>query len=176
VAAWITCWPAGVVPNALLLKGEHLLPQIFTKSEAQAYAKRQQQRFDLCQFFDYTRKVTCAFNSSGTAEIQISNAADFECFGYNIEFTAGTSGAIDVLSVKMRQARGNRQWSNDFVPVASIATPGVRNVTTPVPRFGYRYFPGFLPAKDVLSIDWQNSDTALAVEMEITMCGLLIFR
>lgn len=152
------------------------LPNITTLSESVAYRARLQKQFDLCQFFEFTSRWTATKAATGRQEIIIGNEADFQVLGYNIEFGLGTSSAIDVVSLQLSQDRGNRQWSNDKIPIYSIATPGPRVVAAPPSRYGFRFFPGFAPANDKIKIDWENSDTTTDVEVIFTLSGFLLFK
>lgn len=130
---------------------------------------------DYFQYFSYPVRLTAAANSTGRIQVPIGSNADFQVLGYNISHSAGTAGAIDVVSLKFSQSNGNRKWSNDFENLANIATPGVRNTANPVPRYGMRHFPGFVPANDVISIDWANTDASTAVVVDIEIVGILWF-
>lgn len=121
--------------------------------------------------FTFPVRIVCAANSKGSVTIPISSNADFEQEGYNISYSLGTGGAIDVVKLKFSQTNGNRKWSSDYENIVNIATPGPRVPTSPVPRNGLRQFQAYIPANDQIQIDWDNSDAAAAVTVDISFKG-----
>lgn len=143
-----------------------------SRAEMLAHASKLAKSFGLCQMFDYNRTFTATASSSNTEEIPIGAGSSFQILGYNIEYNKSADGTEGV-SLKFSQEYGNRVWSNGFLPIKSIAVPGVRDPSVPLPRFGYRQFQGYAPANDKIKIDWNNT-LAEDIEVSITVIGFLL--
>jgi len=122
--------------------------------------------------YDFTRRFTCLAGQAGTAEIPMPSEGDFEVMGYNIEYQVEDGGA-ETIFIRMRQQDGGRAWSNDYLPVRSIATPGAIVPGQPGIRYGMRHFVSYVPKNDVLSIDWDNRNGAEDLEVQITFTGFI---
>lgn len=120
--------------------------------------------------YDYTRRIVCLAGQQGSAEIPMPSEGDYQVMGYNIEYQVQQDGA-ETLFLRFRQQDGARAWSNDLLPVRSIATPGARIAGQPGIRYGYRNFVAYVPKNDLLTIDWDNSDGAEDLELWITLTG-----
>jgi hypothetical protein len=129
---------------------------------------KQDQKFR--RSYDYTRRIVCLAGQQGTAEIPMPSEGDFQVLGYNLEYEVQPNG-LESLFIRMRQQDGSRAWSNDLLPVRSIATPGARIAGQPGIRYGYRQFVAYIPKNDLLTIDWDNSDGLVDLEMWITFTG-----
>ena len=126
----------------------------------------------LTQAFSFTGRVTAKAASTTIMTIPIPDGADFQQLGYNIEYQEAADKK-EYLRLKFSQKVGNRTWSNDFEPIKSIATPGVRSAT-PIPRYGFRVFPLRIKAKDQITIQVENA-AAEDLQVCITLIGNLWF-
>lgn len=142
-----------------------------TKEQLKTHFQKMREISQIVNDFTFPIRVSCTANSKGSVTIPISSNADFELEGYNISYSLGTNGAIDVVKLKFSQTNGNRKWSSDYENISCIATPGPRVVTNPVPRTGLRQFYAYIPANDQITIDWDNSDAAAAVTVDISFKG-----
>lgn len=122
--------------------------------------------------YDFTRRFTAQAGLRGTAEIPMPSEGDFEVAGYNIEYQVQNNGQESIF-LRFRQQDGGRAWSNDFIPVRSIATPGARVPGQPGIRYGFRNFVTYIPQNDVLSIDWDNTTGAEDLEVIVTFTGFI---
>lgn len=129
------------------------------------FQKDLQESHKIAPQFDFARRILAAPGQS-THEIPIPAGYDFEMIGYNIDYDQDP-GLGEVLSVKLSQSQGGRKWSNDFLSIKSIATPGVRGIgVPPVPRYGFRAFHAYLPQNDKIIIEIDNA-TQLAATLEV---------
>jgi hypothetical protein len=132
--------------------------------------KAQNQNF--CRQYDFTRRFVALAGQQGTAQVPMPSEGDFEAVGYNIEYEVQNNGE-ESLFLRFRQQDGGRAWSNDFVPIRSIATPGARVANQPGIRYGYRNFVSYIPMNDVLSIDYDNRTGAEDLEVLVTFTGYI---
>jgi hypothetical protein len=119
--------------------------------------------------YDYTRRFTCGANAQGTVEIPMPSEGDFEIAGYNIEYQLQISG-VESLFLRFHQQDGGKNWSNDLLPIRSIATPGAIIANQPGIRYGMRQFAAFVRRNDKIAIDWQNT-SAEALQVQVTFSG-----
>ena len=122
--------------------------------------------------YDFTRRVVCAAGSSGTAQINMPSEGDFQITGYNAEYTLQTDKA-ETLFVRFKQQEGGKAWSNDLIPLRSIATPGRRDIAYPGIRYGMRQFGAFVRANDSIAIEWDNRAGTEQVEFFVTFTGFI---
>ncbi len=142
---------------------------------ARAKVKNLESQSAFEQAFEYPLKLVCTKGSSGKSTIPIGASAHFQMFGYNISYTPGTDGALDKVSLQFGQNTKNRKWSTGKVNIHNIAVPGIRNATNPVSRYGFRSFPGLIPANDTVTVEWTNTDVTTDIEVDITLVGLQLF-
>lgn len=125
--------------------------------------------------FDFTRRMIATASTTTTFQIPVPAGYDFESLGYNIDYAHPVAGLTEHLFIKFSQEQGNRKWSNDFLPIKSIATPGVRGplVTAPVARYGFRAFHAYMPQNDKIIIEILNT-AAEDLEVNVTFIGNLL--
>lgn len=143
---------------------------ITTKEEAARFRSQLAQQSTVCQPFSFTLEVNAKASSNTVGVLPIPDGADFQMQGYNMEYDEAADKK-EHLKVQFRQKVGNRAWSNDFEPVKSIATPGVRSAT-PVPRYGYRQFAGLVKANDQIVMEVTNS-AAEDLKVLVVFTGVL---
>ena len=155
-----------------------MLPKIVTIEDVRKYRANSTEQQKNFQYFEYPLTLLCVKGSSGRSEIPISQAGDFELLGYNISYSLGTANAIDSIKIRFGQTTGNRKWSSDFVSLVNIAVPGPRVPGAPVPRYGMRLFPVWVPRADSITVEWQsleNASTGVDITVDIAMCGIIHF-
>lgn len=149
---------------------------LISKDQVLTHAAQLKQQSILTQTFSYVRRfVAKKGGRPETFEIPIGSGADFQGLGYNIEYAKASDDA-EHLWVKFSQEVGNRKWSNDYEPLNSIATPGVRNQANPPSRYGYRVFPFFAKENDKIKIEAINNSADDDLEIVVTMIGVLLFK
>jgi hypothetical protein len=151
------------------------ISNIVTKEQARAYVANRNTQATLCQAFDFEREFSVPANTTQTFEIPIGNEGDLEILGYNIEYDKASDDK-EKLYLQFSQERGNRKWSNDRLPIRNIATPGVRDLTNPPARYGFRQFMGWAPANDKIKIEAVNTSTTEALRVCVTLHGILWFK
>lgn len=146
---------------------------IRTREQAIQFRKDMDEQAKLSQTFTFTVTVQAKPAATTVANMPIPAGADFQMLGYNGEYDAAPDGK-EYLRILFRQKVGNRVWSNDPEPVASILTPGMRN-SLPRPRYGYRHFPGRLCANDLITMEVTNAHPTETLEVVVSFIGVLWF-
>lgn len=143
-------------------------------AQLKIFQKDLQEKARIAPAFDFCRRIEAPFGQS-THEIPIPAGYDFEMLGYNIDYEQDPAGG-EVLSIRLSQSQGGRKWSNDFIPVKSIATPGVHGVgVAPIPRYGFRAFHAYLPQNDKIIIEIENtSPGASTIDINFVFTGNLL--
>lgn len=147
---------------------------VTTKAQSVKFQDEMAEQAKLNQSFVYTLTINAKANATTSANLPIADGADFQVLGYNGEYD-DTTDHSEALSVRFSQKTGNRQWSNDFEPLKSICTPGVRSATNSHARYGYRQFPGLLRANDQLIAQVVNT-SAQDLQVVFTFVGVLWFK
>ena len=124
--------------------------------------------------YDFVRTFTAAAGQQGAAEIPMPSEGDYQILGYNVAYTAQTNGSHP-LAIRFRQQDGGKSWSNDFIPVRAIATPGVIATGTAAGgvRYGYREFVAFVRKNDKITIEWDNRAGAQDIVCSVVFTGYL---
>ena len=124
--------------------------------------------------YDFVRTFTATAGQQGAAEIPMPSEGDFQILGYNAVYSAQTDGS-DPLAIRFRQQDGGKSWSNDFIPIRAIATPGVKATSTLAGgiRYGYREFVAFVRKNDKITIEWDNRAGAQDVVASVVFTGYL---
>lgn len=126
--------------------------------ESQKYRRR----------FDFVREFTVAPGVADTEAIALPSEGPFEQIGYNIVHAVQANGKAPI-KLRFRSQADNSNQSNDYLPIALIATPGAANT----PRYGFREFWHLYPANDTLSIDWDGRDVTEPLKVSIVFSGWL---
>lgn len=163
--------------NAPKSKPSHLTAKLFPVIGAENAAALVAQIENTQRYrkqYDFTRRFTATAGKTGTAEINMPSEGDFQILGYNIEYDAQANGAETIL-LKFHQQDGGKNWSNDYVPIRSIATPGVRQSSASVPgiRYGYREFTAFVRKNDKIAIDFDNTLGLNDSQVFVTFTGYI---
>lgn len=136
--------------------------QVFNKESALKMRDALQESQKFVRNFDYVRRFTAKASSTNIVEIPIPSEGDFQILGYNIVNKKPSGANPDVLFIKMQTAANGKNWSNDFIPVRAIATPGIEAN----PRYGYRKFEAYCLQNDKINIEYQNISNE---DLEITI-------
>ncbi len=147
---------------------------IKTQAESNKFMADMAAQQKLSQSFTYTLTILAKAEATTSANMPIADGADFQLLGYNGEYD-DTTDHSEALSVRFMQKTGNRMWSNDFEPLKSICTPGVRSLLNSHARYGYRNFPGLLRANDQLVAQVVNTSNQ-DLEVTFTFVGVLWFK
>jgi hypothetical protein len=146
---------------------EILAPQ--TQATAAAFISALDDSSKWVRDYDYTRRFVAKAGTQGTEEIPMPSEGDFQSLGYNIEYDLQANGKESIF-LRFHQQDGGKNWSNDLIPIRSIATPGARIANQPGIRYGYRTFGAFIRKNDKIAIDWQNT-SAEDLEVIVTFTG-----
>jgi hypothetical protein len=142
---------------------------VLTKADAEKLRFNIEETQKYRRQYDYTRRLTAAANAQGTVEIPMPSEGDFEISGYNIEYQLQANGA-ESLFIRFHQQDGGKNWSNDLIPIRSIATPGAIIAGQPGIRYGARPFAASVRRNDKIAIDWQNT-SAEPLQIQVTFTG-----
>ena len=119
-----------------------------------------------CREVLLTRKFTATAGTSNYLELSLPKEGAFELLGWNI--THGLDGANPPqLYLKFANSGDGGAWSNDFVGVRLIATPGAPGVA----RYGYMPFKRNISQEEKIKIEYNAANCANNIEVEILFYG-----
>ncbi|MCK9492666.1 MAG: hypothetical protein M0Q24_11340 [Sulfurimonas sp.] len=113
-----------------------------------------------------SRKFTAAAGSSNYVELSLPKEGAFELMGWNIQHTLD-GGAAPQLYLKFSNSGDGGAWSNDFLPIRCIATPGAPGV----PRYGFMAFWRAISQEEKIKIEYNAANCANNIEIEIVFYG-----
>ena len=113
-----------------------------------------------------TRKFTATAGASNYVELSLPKEGAFELMGWNIQHSLDGSNAPQ-LYLKFSNSGDGGAWSNDFLPVRCIATPGAPGV----PRYGFMAFWRCISQEEKIKIEYNAANCANNVEVEIVFYG-----
>jgi hypothetical protein len=125
--------------------------------------------------YDFTRRFICRAGQKGAETIPMPSEGDFQLEGYNLEYQLQADNQ-ETIFIRFRQQDGGKSWSNDYIPIRSIATPGRRNATYPGIRYGFRQFAAYVRANDMISIEWDNVAGSEDLEVFVTFTGFMWYN
>jgi len=125
--------------------------------------------------YDFTRRFIAKAGQKGMDTIPMPSEGDFQLEGYNLEYQIQADKA-ETIFIRFRQQDGGKSWSNDFIPIRSIATPGRRDATYPGIRYGHRLFSAYVRANDNIQIEWDNSTGTEDLEVFCTFTGFMWYN
>lgn len=141
-------------------------PQILNAEAAKNLVSGLAQTQKFRRNFDLSRRILCKAGQSQQVQIPIPSEGDFQVLGYNILYSNPAAGAADVLFIRFQNTDSGRSWSNDFLPIRAIATPGAIGNS----RFGMREFEAFCPQNDKVTIEYRN-DSAEDLTIDVVIFG-----
>ena len=144
-----------------------LLKCIFTTLAAaiahvQALFTTQQYRRDVL----LTRKFTATAGTSGYVELSLPKEGALELLGWNIVHTLDGSNPPQIY-LKFSNSGDGGSWSNDFLPIRCIATPGAPNT----PRYGYFNFWRCISQEEKIKIEFNATNCINNIDVEIVFYG-----
>lgn len=113
-----------------------------------------------------SRKFTATAGASNYVELSLPKEGAFELMGWNIQHTLD-GGAPPQLYLKFSNSGDGGAWSNDFLPIRCIATPGAPNV----PRYGFMAFWRAISQEEKIKIEYNAANCANNIEVEIVFYG-----
>lgn len=113
-----------------------------------------------------SRKFTATAGSSNYVELSLPKEGAFELLGWNIQHTLD-GGAAPQLYLKFSNSGDGGAWSNDFLPIRCIATPGAPGV----PRYGFMAFWRAISQEEKIKIEYNAANCANNIEVEIVFYG-----
>lgn len=125
--------------------------------------------------YDFTRRFICLAGKKDTVTIPMPSEGDFQVEGYNVEYQIQVNKA-ETIFLRFRQQDGGKSWSNDFIPIRSIATPGRRDATYPGIRYGFRQFAAYVRSNDNIQIEYDNSTGVEDLEVFVTFTGYMWYN
>jgi len=113
-----------------------------------------------------SRKFTATAGSSNYVELSLPKEGAFELMGWNIQHTLD-GGAPPQLYLKFSNSGDGGAWSNDFLPIRCISTPGAPGV----PRYGFMSFWRAISQEEKIKIEYNAANCSNDVEIEIVFYG-----
>lgn len=113
-----------------------------------------------------SRKFTATAGASNYVELSLPKEGAFELLGWNIQHTLD-GGAAPQLYLKFSNSGDGGAWSNDFLPIRCIATPGAPGV----PRYGFMAFWRAISQEEKIKIEYNAANCANNIEVEIVFYG-----
>jgi hypothetical protein len=138
---------------------------ILNKASAELMRDQKQETQKYMREYDFVRRFTALANTKDSLNVPVPSEGDLEVLGYNIEYDLQNNG-LESLHLRFGQSDGGKSWSNDLLPIRSIATPGARIPNQAGIRYGYRDFSAYVPKNDSINIEYENT-AAENLEIEI---------
>lgn len=113
-----------------------------------------------------TRKFIAVAGTSNYLELSLPKDGAFELIGWNIQHTLD-GGNAPQLYLKFSNSGDGGAWSNDFLPVRCIATPGAPGV----PRYGFMAFWRVISQEEKIKIEYNAANCENNVDVEIVFYG-----
>jgi len=113
-----------------------------------------------------SRKFTATAGASNYVELSLPKEGAFELMGWNIQHTLD-GGAPPQLYLKFSNSGDGGAWSNDFLPIRCISTPGAPGV----PRYGFMAFWRAISQEEKIKIEYNAANCSNDVEIEIVFYG-----
>jgi len=113
-----------------------------------------------------SRKFTATAGASNYVELSLPKEGAFELLGWNIQHTLD-GGAAPQLYLKFSNSGDGGAWSNDFLPIRCIATPGAPGV----PRYGFMAFWRAISQEEKIKIEYNAANCSNNIEVEIVFYG-----
>lgn len=144
---------------------------ILTQTEAQAMRANLDTTQKYCRQYDFTRRFIARADTQDSISIPMPSEGDFQALGYNIEYDLQADGT-ESLFLRFSQSDGGKSWSNDLLPIRSIATPGARIAGQAGVRYAFRNFQQYINKNDSLKIEYKN-EAAEDLEVLVTFTGFI---
>jgi len=113
-----------------------------------------------------TRKFTALAGQSNYVELSLPKEGALELLGWNIQHSLDGANPPQ-LYLKFSNSGDGGAWSNDFLPVRCIATPGAPGV----PRYGFFPFWRAISQEEKIKIEYNATNCTNNVEIEIVFHG-----
>ena len=113
-----------------------------------------------------TRKFTATAGTSNYVELSLPKEGAFELMGWNIQHSL-VGGNAPQLYLKFSNSGDGGAWSNDFLPIRCIATPGAPGST----RYGFRPFWRAISQDETIKIEYDATACANDITVDAVFYG-----
>lgn len=115
---------------------------------------------------DLVRSFVCKAGEKGAFQMILPKDGAFELLGYNIAHTLDGSTAPK-LFLKFSNSGSGEAWSNDYLPIRCIATPGAPSST----RYGFRPFWRAISQDETIKIEYDATACANDISVDVVFYG-----